>query len=170
MLVLEQISPKNALTYKRIRLQALQDSPLAFGSTYAKESQISDADWFKRAADWSSDRSIGYLAIGRGAPCGIIAAFLDQDDRSKVHLVSMWVSPSHRRGGIGRTLVEAIQAWARRQGANLLQLMVTNSNHAAIEFYKRNGFTMTGNTEPYPNDPALFEYEMSQPLEPNAES
>jgi len=40
--------------------------------------------------------------------------------------------------------------------------MVTSSNHAAMEFYGRLGFSMTGRTEPYPNDPALMEYEMSR--------
>jgi ribosomal protein S18 acetylase RimI-like enzyme len=40
--------------------------------------------------------------------------------------------------------------------------MVTSNNHAAIEFYERMGFSMTGNTEPYPNDPLIIEYEMSQ--------
>jgi len=42
--------------------------------------------------------------------------------------------------------------------------MVTNNNFAAIAFYKRLGFAPTGHTEPYPNDPALIEYEMSKPL------
>jgi ribosomal protein S18 acetylase RimI-like enzyme len=166
---LEQISPKNVLIFKAVRLQALQDSPSAFGSTYAKESQFSDADWLKRAVDWSSDRSIGYLAIRREIPCGIVAAFLNEHDPRKAHLVSMWVSPTHRRDGIGRALIDAIQAWARIRAAHSLQLTVTSSNHTAIEFYKRSGFTMTGNTEPYPNDPTLFEYEMSKAIGPKLE-
>ena len=164
MLTLEQISPKNASLYRAIRLQALQDSPLAFGSTYAKESQLSENDWLNRAADWGSDRSIGYLGVYQGIPCGIIASYLDEDDLLKAHLVSMWVNPGHRRSGIGRGLVESIQAWAKNRGARMLLLTVTNINHAAIEFYKRNGFVMTGNTEAYPNDPALFEYEMAHPI------
>jgi hypothetical protein len=98
MPVLEQIGPKNALIFKAIRLQALQDSPRAFCSTYAKESQLSDADWLKRAVDWSSNRSVGYLALYQGVSCGIVAAFLNEHDPSKAHLVSMWVSPTHRRG------------------------------------------------------------------------
>jgi ribosomal protein S18 acetylase RimI-like enzyme len=39
--------------------------------------------------------------------------------------------------------------------------MVTNSNQGAIAFYERQGFSLTGTTEPYPNDPSLIEYEMS---------
>jgi ribosomal protein S18 acetylase RimI-like enzyme len=42
--------------------------------------------------------------------------------------------------------------------------MVTCNNKAAIMFYQRLGFSLTGRTEPYPNDPALIEYEMSQPV------
>jgi hypothetical protein len=40
-----RITPENALVFKTVRLRALQESPTAFGSTYAKESQFSDADW-----------------------------------------------------------------------------------------------------------------------------
>jgi ribosomal protein S18 acetylase RimI-like enzyme len=162
MTVLEQITSKNASIFKSVRLQALQDSPSAFGSTYAKESQYSDADWLKRAADWSNDRSVGYLAMAPGEPCGIAAAFLDEHDPCKAHLVSMWVAPAYRRSGIGLTLIEAIRVWAVIRGTRLLRLNVTSNNLIAIEFYKRNGFSMTGNTEPYPNDPTLIEYEMSR--------
>jgi hypothetical protein len=45
-----------------------------------------------------------------------------------------------------------------------LLLMVTSKNSTAIRFYEQCGFAMTGNTGPYPNDPALFEYEMAKSL------
>jgi ribosomal protein S18 acetylase RimI-like enzyme len=147
MTALEQITASNVLNFKTVRLMALQD-----------------ADWLKRAIDWSSDRSVGYLAMDAGTACGIVAAFLEERDPQKVHIISMWVAPIYRRLGIGRLLIDAINAWACTKGANSLQLMVTSINHAAIEFYKRNGFSMTGNTKPYPNDPALIEYEMSRSI------
>ena len=165
MPTLEQINPANALIFKAVRLQALQDSPTAFGSTYAKESRFSDADWRQRAADWNSDRSVGYLALDLEMPCGIVASFLDELDPRKACLISMWVAPTHRRSGVGRTLIDAVRTWAGTRGARSLHLTVTNNNLAAIGFYKQDGFAMTGNTEPYPNDPALFEYEMSQPID-----
>jgi ribosomal protein S18 acetylase RimI-like enzyme len=162
MVVLTQIVPNNASDFKAVRLMALQDSPSAFGSTYARESLLSDADWLKRAADWSGDRSIGYLAMDSGIARGIAAAFLNERDPRVAHLISMWVAPAHRRAGIGQMLIDAIDVWARARKTYTLQLMVTSCNNAAIEFYKRNGFSMTGNTEPYPNDPNLIEYEMSR--------
>lgn len=38
--------------------------------------------------------------------------------------------------------------------------MATSVNAGAIRFYERLGFRMTGNTEPYPHDPAIVECEM----------
>jgi ribosomal protein S18 acetylase RimI-like enzyme len=42
--------------------------------------------------------------------------------------------------------------------------MVTSDNAPALAFYQRLGFTLTGHTEPYPNDPALIEYQMSRSI------
>jgi len=164
MLTLERISPENVVAFKNTRLRALDDSPTAFGSTYAKEVKLSDADWHQRSIDWTSHRSVGYLAMDGETPCGIGAAFLDEKNPERAHLVSMWVAPAQRGKGVGFTLVSGVRAWAKDQGARTLRLSVTNNNERAIEFYRRTGFSMTGKTEPYPNDPALFEYEMSQNL------
>ena len=169
MPALEPITPTNVLLYKSIRLAALLDSPTAFGSIHAGESQLTDADWLQRATNLNGDRAIGYLATDAGTACGIAVGLLDEHDPDQADLVSMWVAPTHRRCGIGRSLIETIAAWASARGARTLKLMVTSNNDSAIEFYARNGFSMTGNTEPHPNDPALFEYEMSRLLSPQGE-
>jgi ribosomal protein S18 acetylase RimI-like enzyme len=152
------------MAFKATRLAALLDSPSAFGSTYAKESQFSDTDWVKRTTVWTSARSIGYLATDAGNPCGLVAAFIDEHDPLKAHLVSMWVAPAYRRCGAGKMLVSAVVAWAIERGAHTLRLMVTSSNVSAIQFYERNVFVLTGKKEPYPNDPNLVEYEMSRQI------
>jgi len=76
----------------------------------------------------------------------------------------MWTAPAHRQRGIGGLLVNGILGWAGPRGVRTLQLMVTSNNEPAILFYQRLGFTRTGRTEPYPNDPAVIEYEMSRPI------
>jgi ribosomal protein S18 acetylase RimI-like enzyme len=96
--------------------------------------------------------------------CGIAGSFLDQNDATRVHLISMWTAPTHRQRGIGRLLVNGVLNWARGRNARVLLLMVTSNNEPAIRFYQRLGFTRTGRTEPYPNDPAVIEYEMSRPI------
>jgi ribosomal protein S18 acetylase RimI-like enzyme len=164
MVTLHPITQPLAADYKAVRLRALADTPSAFGSTCARESQFTEADWQQRTANLCTPRSIGYLARHQDEYCGIAASFLNQQDPHQAELVSMWVAPNHRRTGAGRLLVGAIESWARNREARTLQLMVTSSNLSAIAFYQRLGFTPTGRTEPYPNDPALIEYEMSKPL------
>lgn len=76
----------------------------------------------------------------------------------------MWVAPSHRRTGLGSRLVSAVEQWALSQGVFELRLMVTSKNFAAMSFYEKCRFALTGETAPYPNDPALFEYVMVKAL------
>jgi ribosomal protein S18 acetylase RimI-like enzyme len=160
MIRIAQISPASLHAFRDTRLRALQDTPTAFGSTYARESQLTDADWQRRIALWNSERSISYLAWDDDKPCGIVAGMIHPDDSIKADLLSMWVAPTHRRRGVGRMLVDGVLAWARSRHVQSMRLCVTCNNVSAIQFYERLGFAQTGNTEPYPNDPALVEFEM----------
>lgn len=164
IIAVARVTPQKFSLFRDTRLCALQDVPSAFGATYAKESLLTDADWIERTIRWNGDRGIGILALNQDAACGLAGSFLQENDATRAHLVSMWTAPTHRRQGVGRSLVDAVVNWARQRGAHVLFLMVTSSNEAAIHFYERLGFTRTGRTEPYPNDPALFEYEMSKAL------
>lgn len=164
MIAIEPIIPQNALIFKTVRLRALQDTPHAFGSTYAQESQLTDAEWIARAARWNGERSIVFLAMHDGNACGMAGSYLHEDDATQAHLVSMWTAPTHRQHGIGRLLLTEVLAWACLRKAFTLRLMVTSVNQPAIQFYHRLGFTRTGRTEPYPNDPAILEFEMSRPI------
>ena len=104
------------------------------------------------------------IAMDANAACGIAGGYLEQSDRRRAHLVSMWVAPRHRRLGLGAKLVDAIIAWARGQNAQTLELIVTSNNDAAINFYMRLGFTFTGKPSPYRNDSALNDLEMIRSL------
>lgn len=160
---IERINPHNISLFKDVRLRALQEAPYAFGSTYAREVQFDDAEWARRVERWNGERGVGFVAMDGAAACGIAGSLLDDKDPKRAHLVSMWTAPTHRQLGIGRLLVGAVLDWARSRGLHALLLMVTSNNGSAIRFYERLGFTKTGRTEPYPNDPAVFEYEMSYP-------
>lgn len=122
------------------------------------------SDWNKRVERWNGDGGAEFLAMDGIAACGIAGSFLVQNDPKRAQLVSMWTAPTHRQRGIGRLLVEGVLSWAGGRNACILQLMVTSNNAAAIRFYERLGFTRTGRAEPYPNDPAVIEYEMARPI------
>ncbi|AZQ40054.1 GNAT family N-acetyltransferase [Streptomyces cyaneochromogenes] len=55
-------------------------------------------------------------------------------------LVSMYVQPDHRRGGLGARLVGQFTAWAKEVGAEQAEVTAYSSNADAIRFYERNGF------------------------------
>lgn len=160
MIELQPITRTNATLFKEIRLKALQDSPFAFSSTYERESQFPDDEWTRRIERWSGRTGIGYLAMDADLACGIAGALLDTEDPIHIHLVSMWTAPTHRNQGVGRLLVEQVLRWAALKNAPGLYLMVTSGNHPAISFYESLGFTRTGRTIPFPNDPVVIEYEM----------
>ncbi|MGO9336005.1 MAG: GNAT family N-acetyltransferase [Terracidiphilus sp.] len=164
MVTLEQVTAERAQLFKSVRLRALEDSPGAFGSTYATEVAFSDQEWVSRAMRWNGEVGIGFLAVEDSAGCGIAGAFLDPHDAKVAQLISMWTAPSHRHRGVGRLLVNGVIDWAALRGAHTLRLTVVSNNEAAILFYKRMGFVMTGRTEPYPNDPELIEHEMTRSI------
>ncbi|MGA3048180.1 MAG: GNAT family N-acetyltransferase [Terracidiphilus sp.] len=164
MITIEPIGPGNAETYKAVRLRALLDTPSAFGSTYARESQFTDAEWMKRVNNANGEKGIGYLAMEGDVACGIAGGLLDKEDATRASLVSMWTAPSHRQRGVGRLLVDEVIGWAQSREVRRMLLMVVSTNQPAILFYKRLGFTFTGRTEPYPNDRTLIEFEMSREI------
>lgn len=159
---LEEVSVANAMVFKLVRLRALREDPSAFGSTYAEESRLTDAEWIDLAARRTAKGSMVWLAFVDEVPCGIVGVFLDAPARAR--LVSMWVAKDARGQGIGKALVDAAIAWARESRAQTVVLTVTSNNDTATRFYEGLGFARNGRTEPYPNDPALFEHEMELPL------
>ena len=165
LLVIKRISLDTALVFKAVRLRALQESPIAFSSTYAAESQLPDEEWAKRAQRWSSDGAGAmFLAFDRDVACGIVGSHPAEDNSQCAWIISMWVDPSFRRAGVGEALINAALEWNKSHDMHEVKLMVTSVNQRAIAFYERMGFRMTGVTGPYENDPAITEYEMALSL------
>lgn len=161
MIFNKRIKAEDAFVYKDVRLRALEDTPTAFSSTYAKEAEFSDAEWRKRAESCNGEKRIGFLAFDDERACGMVFCFREEGDPTVGTIVSMWVDPTVRRVGAGKQLIDAVVEWAPGVGIRELKLMVTSVNQGAMAFYERIGFRMTGKTGLYPNDPAITEYEMS---------
>lgn len=57
---------------------------------------------------------------------------------------ALHVLPAQRRQGAGRLLIHAAAKWAQGQGARVLSLIVTQSNHEANPLYANLGMTIVG--------------------------
>src|SRR5581483_3044683 len=114
MLQVRRILQTEAALLRRMRLAALSDTPMAFGSTYARELAFDDAEWNKRAARLSSAPDAAtFLAFEGEDCCGIIGGFLAMESATDVMVVSMWVAPHARRKGVAARLMQALESWAR---------------------------------------------------------
>lgn len=124
---------------RELRLQALSESPQAFGSTYERELARTTEDW-KR---WLSP-GVTFLLEASGVARGLVAGVRDPQDHSVVYLMAMWVHPDFRGTGAAGALVESVVAWAAQEGATVVRLQVFESNHRALRCYERAGFRLTG--------------------------
>jgi RimJ/RimL family protein N-acetyltransferase len=137
---LRRLGPEDAAAYREIRLEALADSPHNFSSTLESE-QDQPLDRF--AARLADDLVLGAFS---GLRLIGVAGFYVQPrpkHRHKGMLWGMYVRPDHRTAGIGRKLVEAVIAHARRH-VELLQLFVIADNMPARRLYANLGFVEYG--------------------------
>jgi GNAT superfamily N-acetyltransferase len=152
---------------RALRLRALAEVPMAFGSTLAREQGFADDVWRERTvgASVGCDRAT-FIAERDNQWVGLATGLARQDDPENAGplLVSMFVDGTARRLGVGSALIEAVAAWARACGAARLTLWVTSGNDPAVALYQRCGFRATGVTRPLAHTPSLAECEMIQDL------
>jgi GNAT superfamily N-acetyltransferase len=143
---------------RELRLQAMLDSPEAFGSNYERELQRTEADWRR----WLFPGATFILEVG-GLSRGIVACAHDEVDELVVNLMAMWLAPSHRGTGASEQLVSAVVAWAKSESARCVRLHVIKSNDPARRLYERCGFLQTGHETRCENDDRI-ELRMELPV------
>jgi GNAT superfamily N-acetyltransferase len=160
-----RIRPDEGARLRALRLRALADAPLAFGSTLAREEAFADEVWDERATRGAAgEDQVTYVAEDEGRWVGMAVGLVDSPDASPLALVGMFVEPDARGRGVGAALVEAVTEWARGRGAAGLSLWVVATNRSAIALYERCGFRPTGRRQPLDHTPALTEIEMIRDL------
>jgi GNAT superfamily N-acetyltransferase len=151
-----------------LRLRALADAPMAYGSSLAHEQAYPAELWRERAvgASGGCDRAT-FIAEREGHWVGLATGLARFEDRQSPGplLVGMFVDSTVRRLGVGVALVEAVSGWARACRASRLTLWVTLGNDPAVALYHRCGFGLTGVTRPLAHTPTLTECEMIRNLQ-----
>ena len=148
------VAPEQWPLLRKIRLRALADAPAAFVTTLAQAQMWTDAQWQSLAS-----REPGtWVAFADGVPSGMVAAQRSASvggggAGSAAELLAFWVAPEQRGRGVGRKLVEAVEAWALGSGVGELHAYVYPSNAAATRFYERLDFRAAVNPFQDPADP-----------------
>ncbi|MEO8921332.1 MAG: GNAT family N-acetyltransferase [Caldimonas sp.] len=134
--------------YKQLRDDMLLAHPEAFTSDAAAEKKKEPADYLHRLG--LDRRGGGHFLLGTWRGRHMIGAIgCERELRHKVqhigHVVGMMVRPEARGHGVGRDLLDACIAEARRTpGLEMLTLTVTAGNSAAIALYESRGFVAFG--------------------------
>lgn len=144
-------------TYQRIRLQALQDAPEAFVSSYALEKDFDEAFWRERMG-----RSVRLLASANEEPVGIVSVRAAADEVAE--LFGLWVAPNYRGKGVAWELTEAAAEHARAVGRRALQLWVAVDNGRAVAFFSSAGFRPSDQRRPMHYDAQSVEAAMVLPV------
>ena len=153
--------------YRALRLQMLEEIPIAFGERLESARILPEAAWRSRCRRGTGGNAIRFAAIedATGRWLGSMGGFLSPDDGNRPVLVGVYVVPGSRgtAAGITDALLAAVEHWAHRFGDTLL-LHVHEDNPRAIGAYEKRGFVPTGTTVPYPMDTSQRELEMVKRL------
>ena len=159
---LRRVVPDDWPAIKALRLEALQDTPVAFCERYADAVRETDDGWRARTARGAAGGdSYQVLAWLRDLPVATSVGYVDRDEAV---LAAVYVTPACRGRGLLGAMVEQVAAWARERSCPRLRLLVHERNVQAQQAYARLGFVATGHRVPYPLDPTTDEVELALPL------
>jgi ribosomal protein S18 acetylase RimI-like enzyme len=138
--VVTLLSAEDAISYRELRLLALQSHPEAFGSSFEEESALSESAFAERLTSgavfgaWSGAQLMG---------CAGLVGREKTKLRHKAALWGMFVRPEARGCGLGKRLLDEVIAYARPRFQEVL-LTVVEGNAAAHRLYISAGFEEYG--------------------------
>ncbi len=75
---------------------------------------------------------------------------LDPKENGLWYLGLLTIRPDLQKRKLGRTLLAAAEDFAKQRGARTMQMTVVNVRDILIAWYKRRGYTLSGETRPFP--------------------
>lgn len=133
---------------RALRLEALQQDPTAFISSYADEVQFDDDRWLQRVqSGYDKQENITLYAESNTKLVGMLGA--NWSNRSKIQHVAniygVYVSPSVRGQGIGSLLLQSLlDELGNLPRLEKVKLTVTATQTSARALYKKYNFEIVG--------------------------
>jgi GNAT superfamily N-acetyltransferase len=127
---------------RSLRLEALLDTPAAYGAEYADVATWTPEQWYEMAAS-----PLTFVAVANGDLVGMArGGHNDHEppDSTARWLWGMYVTPRARGSRVAAALVDFVASWARSDGGDELCLFVARDVTRARAFYRKSGFNETG--------------------------
>lgn len=134
--------------YKDLRLEALADSPTAFGSSAEEEAKRPDEYWRGRI-DNGNHKPLNLIIFAEfnGELIGMVGAFAENKVKIQ-HIADVWgmyVKSKFRGQGVGKFLLESLLNELRAsQEIKKIKIAATSTNQAAVGLYEKLGFQVVG--------------------------
>ena len=147
-ITIRDATPADALPFRELRLEALQDSPIAFSADYQQNLNHPAKYWEDRLT-LEKDEATILLAEHEGKLIGMtgIARGGSPKTRHGAWIWGVYVTPEWRGLRVAEELINSCFTWARARNIVLVKLGVAATNTSAIRCYERCGFSTYG-TEP----------------------
>ena len=140
MIQVEKLTPDRWKDCRELRLEALQNDPLAFGSSYEEEKFITQDEWKRRIQN-------ALFALSNDKPIGMIVYIINNRIKTKhiAHIFGAYIKKDYRGQGFGKKLIEsALQMIQDDENVSKIKLTVNAEQKAAIKLYKTYGFELVG--------------------------
>ncbi len=122
--------------------------------------RYSIAEVFATWARWDT----GWVAVDGGGDAGDVRGFATVEYEAWHERLNLWflyIAPAWRRRGVGRALLERVEAHGRELGASHVWLETSNVNVPGVAAYNRLGYSLCGADTRYygsymPTETALY--------------
>ncbi len=138
---LRLLTPADQPAWRAMRLEALREFPTAFLTTYDEQRTRPSAD---DRAMLAGGAWRGLFAAEQMIGIGALIRHRQAAAAHRADIGAVYVSQDHWGSGAGQSMMDALEAEARKSGLLQLELSVAANNDRAIRFYERCGFTRFG--------------------------
>ena len=140
MIEIKKLASSRWKDYRALRLEALKNDPIAFGSSYNEEIKLSNNEWKRRIKN-------SLFALLNDKPIGTIVYIFENKTKTKhiANIYGVYVKKEYRGQGVGKKLVEsAISLIKKNKNIIKINLNVNPKQKAAVKLYKKYGFKTIG--------------------------
>lgn len=139
-LITEIANVADWMDYKKIRLEAIENDPMAFYVTKEskkKENSKLDEEWKNELED---ENSFVILSKSNDVPVGIAQAIIRIEEEGQWHIKSVYLNKDFRGDGYGKEMIDFILAEIKNRGGKTVTLNVMDTQEIAKNIYKKFGF------------------------------
>ena len=147
-IVIREANIADASNFRELRLEALQNSPVAFSADYQKNLNH-PAKYWEDLLSPHPDESTMFLGENEGKLIAMTGVMRGSSPKTR-HSAWVWgvyVTPQWRGLHIAEEIIHSCIDWAKAREVALVKLGVAAVNQPAIRCYERCGFQVYG-TEP----------------------